>query len=90
MQPDIVLMDVRLGPGIDGLEATRRITALGLPSIHYTVTQAENGFVFSGGGWGHNVGMSQWGAYSMARFHGMSYTQILQFYFTGTSISTLD
>lgn len=29
--PDIVLMDVRLGPGIDGLEATRRIVALGLP-----------------------------------------------------------
>lgn len=30
--PDIVLMDVRLGPGIDGLEATRRIAALGLPT----------------------------------------------------------
>ena len=30
--PDIVLMDVRLGDGIDGLEATRRITALGLPT----------------------------------------------------------
>ena len=30
--PDIVLMDVRLGTGIDGLEATRRITALGLPT----------------------------------------------------------
>lgn len=29
-RPDIVLMDVRLGPGIDGLEATRRIAALGL------------------------------------------------------------
>lgn len=29
--PDVVLMDVRLGAGIDGLEATRRITALGLP-----------------------------------------------------------
>lgn len=27
--PDIVLMDVRLGSGIDGMEATRRITALG-------------------------------------------------------------
>ena len=65
-------------------------TALGLPSIHYTVTQAEDSFVFSGGGWGHNVGMSQWGAYSMAHFHGMSYTQILQFFYTGTSISTLD
>ncbi|MEY4953286.1 MAG: hypothetical protein RL299_1710 [Pseudomonadota bacterium] len=30
--PDVVLMDVRLGPGIDGLEATRRIAALDLPS----------------------------------------------------------
>lgn len=29
-QPDVVLMDVRLGAGIDGLEATRRIRALGL------------------------------------------------------------
>lgn len=28
--PDLVLMDVRLGGGIDGLEATRRIVALGL------------------------------------------------------------
>ena len=29
--PDVVLMDVRLGKGIDGLEATRRIVAMGLP-----------------------------------------------------------
>lgn len=32
LEPDVVLMDVRLGPGIDGLEATRRIAALGLSS----------------------------------------------------------
>ena len=32
LKPDIVLMDVRLGEGIDGLEATRRISALGLPT----------------------------------------------------------
>lgn len=30
LAPDIVLMDVRLGDGIDGLEATRQIAALGL------------------------------------------------------------
>ncbi|GGJ64955.1 DNA-binding response regulator [Sphingopyxis bauzanensis] len=30
LEPDIVLMDVRLGDGIDGLEATRRIQSLGL------------------------------------------------------------
>lgn len=29
-QPDIVLMDIRLGAGIDGLETTRQIVALGL------------------------------------------------------------
>ena len=30
--PDAVLMDVRLGPGIDGLVATRRIATLDLPT----------------------------------------------------------
>lgn len=30
LTPDLVLMDVRLGEGIDGLEATRRIASLGL------------------------------------------------------------
>lgn len=32
LMPDVVLMDVRLGPGIDGLEATRQIAGLGLPT----------------------------------------------------------
>lgn len=64
--------------------------SLGLPSIHYTVTQSGKNFIFTGGGWGHSVGMSQWGAYSMAKYHGMNYAQILKFYYTGTSISTLD
>jgi len=39
--PDIVLMDVRLGPGIDGLEATRRIKALGLPTRILMLTLHE-------------------------------------------------
>lgn len=32
LAPDVVLMDVRLGAGIDGLEATRQIAALNLPT----------------------------------------------------------
>lgn len=43
-------------------------------------------FTIRGTGKGHNVGMSQWGAYSMAKFHGMAYDQILKFYFTGVHV----
>lgn len=37
-------------------------------------------FVFNGRGWGHGVGMSQWGAYNMAR-QGYSYEDILLHYY---------
>lgn len=44
--PDVILMDVRLGPGIDGLEATRRIVALGLPTRIVMLTLHEmSGYV---------------------------------------------
>lgn len=38
-----------------------------------------------GSGWGHNVGMSQWGAYAMAK-QGYTYQDILKFYYTGVDI----
>jgi stage II sporulation protein D len=38
-----------------------------------------------GRGWGHGVGLSQWGAKAMAD-HGWSTEKILEFYFPGTSI----
>lgn len=44
-----------------------------------------NTVTFSGSGWGHNVGMSQWGANAMAK-QGMTYVDILTFYFTGVDI----
>lgn len=42
-------------------------------------------FVFKGSGWGHNIGMSQWGAYAMAK-EGYDYQEILTFYYTGVSV----
>ena len=42
-------------------------------------------FTFVGSGWGHNVGLSQWGAVAMAE-QGMNYRDILQFYYTGVTI----
>ncbi|MCD8048423.1 MAG: SpoIID/LytB domain-containing protein [Clostridia bacterium] len=43
-------------------------------------------YVFNGHGWGHLVGMSQWGAYSMAKL-GKTYKDILNFYFTDIKIT---
>ncbi|KUO66982.1 MAG: sporulation protein SpoIID [Gracilibacter sp. BRH_c7a] len=45
-------------------------------------------FVFNGRGWGHGVGMSQWGAYNMAR-QGYSYVDILQHYYHASTISRI-
>ena len=54
--------------------------------VQRTTTSSGSGsFVISGSGYGHNVGMSQWGAYSMANL-GYSYRDILQFYYTDVSI----
>lgn len=44
-------------------------------------------FVFEGSGWGHSIGMSQWGAYAMADKMDFQYDAILEFYFPGTYIS---
>lgn len=43
-------------------------------------------YTFTGSGWGHSVGMSQWGAYAMAK-QGFTYEEILKFYYTGISIA---
>ncbi len=43
--------------------------------------------VIDGGGNGHGVGMSQWGADGLAQ-HGFTYQQILAHYYTGTTIAT--
>jgi SpoIID/LytB domain protein len=42
-------------------------------------------FVVRGHGWGHGVGLSQWGAYGFARA-GYTYQRILAHYYTGTGL----
>ena len=49
---------------------------------------AEDDVVFTGGGWGHGVGMSQWGAYGMAE-SGSTSNDILSHYYSGSSIGTI-
>jgi stage II sporulation protein D len=45
-------------------------------------------FVFEGRGWGHGVGMSQWGAEGFAR-HGWRYREILAHYYPGTRLDRI-
>lgn len=42
-------------------------------------------YIFDGKGWGHGLGMSQYGAKGMADA-GYSYEQILEYYYTGTKV----
>jgi stage II sporulation protein D len=44
-------------------------------------------FFFSGHGWGHGIGMSQYGAWGYA-LHGYGYQQILSHYYPGTTIGS--
>jgi len=46
-------------------------------------------FTIKGAGNGHQVGMSQWGAYAMAHHHNLTYEDIIHFYFTGVQITRI-
>lgn len=56
------------------------------PSIPQNITVYGDQFVFAGRGYGHGVGMSQYGAKGMAD-QGYNYHQILQYYFQGVTIA---
>jgi stage II sporulation protein D len=48
--------------------------------------RAGTALIVTGHGWGHGVGMSQWGAYGYA-LHGWNYKRILSHYYPGTKMS---
>jgi stage II sporulation protein D len=50
---------------------------------------AASRFVIRGAGFGHGVGMSQYGAYGFA-LHGVGYRDILAHYYTGTAIGAIE
>ena len=68
------------------LQTRDAYTILLLDSACFTVEPEDEGFRFTGKGWGHNCGMSQWGAHAMASVYGMTAEEIIGFYFTGAYI----
>jgi len=70
--------------------AAGRAAAAGPPVCATGCTAAPAGsgalFLFTGHGWGHGVGMSQYGAYGYAQ-HGWTFQQILAHYYPGTTLA---
>lgn len=86
------MLMVLTGSGIQEIEKpTYVLSADGLCEISYQEEEYEeveenfDSYTFNGHGYGHLVGMSQWGAFSMA-MEGFSYKDILNFYFTDIEI----
>jgi stage II sporulation protein D len=66
--------------GLTGSAATGRSKTPAPPTVRTQPT-----FFISGHGWGHGIGMSQYGAYGYA-LHGWTYDRIVKHYYTGTTI----
>ncbi len=62
--------------------------SFGLPSTLFDIRESGDQLVFVGSGYGHGVGMSQWGARAMAR-KGASYERILARFYPGARLERL-
>ncbi len=74
--------------GQRALKGTTLRYALGLNSTRFTWKIESQAITFNVQGYGHGVGMCQYGADGMGKA-GMTYRQILQHYYTGTLITKL-
>lgn len=79
---------------LQGTQGTRTLTgtqlrqALGLRSTLFSVSIQGDTIRFDGRGFGHGLGMSQWGARGLA-LQGYTYPQILAHYYQGTVLSLI-
>ncbi len=61
---------------------------LGLKSYDFEIEQVDNKVIINTCGYGHGVGMSQYGALGMAK-EGYNYIEILKYYYTGVEIGKI-
>lgn len=79
--------DVVLGG--QSFKGTEIRALFGLRSANFTIDAQDDDIVFHVKGYGHGVGMSQYGANYMAK-QGKTYREILQHYYTGVDFSMLN
>ncbi|MBE9128579.1 MULTISPECIES: SpoIID/LytB domain-containing protein [unclassified Coleofasciculus] len=63
-------------------------SALGLKSTLFTVSKTGGSFQINGRGYGHGLGLSQWGAHNLAA-QGTNYQQILGHYYQQATLSQM-
>ena len=71
------------------VKGTALRSLFGLRSANFTITTGADGVTFSVTGYGHGVGMSQYGANAMAK-EGATWQEILEHYYTGVTIGPLE
>ena len=77
---------IKLGDA--SIKGTELRTLIGLKSTNFTYKFDGDKIIFECTGYGHGVGMSQWGANVMAK-EGNKYDEILKHYYTGVDISKI-
>ena len=70
-------------PGTAGGAATTTVVATTTSTV--LTSPAPSVLVVSGHGWGHGLGLSQWGTYGYAK-RGWTYDRILAHYYSGTTL----
>jgi stage II sporulation protein D len=90
----VIDLEVIGSQGVGHVRGGRIRSALGLREQLFVIDRLYGdsghfiGFVFTGRGWGHGVGMCQVGAYGLAR-QGFTVDQILKAYYTGIELTKL-
>jgi stage II sporulation protein D len=76
-----------LAPDSDAAATTSSttVTTPSAPPTAAAVSTAPSVVAFTGHGWGHGIGLAQWGAYGYA-LHGLAYDKILAHYYPGTRL----
>lgn len=86
----VVTLRIAGSQGTKNISGNKFRSALGLKSTLVSVDRIEgNKFQVYGKGFGHGVGLSQWGAYSLSN-KGYGYYDILSHYYQNASLGTIN
>ncbi|MCK4353185.1 SpoIID/LytB domain-containing protein [candidate division WOR-3 bacterium] len=81
-------VEISTNKGNYSIKGTRARTLLGLKSTFFNIIMKGNKVVINGGGYGHGIGLCQWGALEMAE-KGFGYRSILKYYYNDIKIEKI-